>query len=143
MCYGNQMPINQVGTLSVSDARTIVISPWDKGVIGEIEKAIQKSDLGVQPTNDGKVIRVSLPPLTEERRKELAKVGKRVGEECRVTIRNIRRDGNEVVKKLQKDGKISEDDLKRTEAEIQKMTDQMIAKIDSLLVQKEKEILEV
>lgn len=142
-CYGNQMPLNQLATLSVPEPRTIIIAPWDKGVIGEIEKAIMKSDLGLQPTNDGKVVRINLPPPTEERRKELAKLAKKSAEEGRVGVRNVRREANEAVKKLQKEAKISEDELKRSEDEIQKMTDQEIAKIDSLLAQKEKEILEV
>lgn len=142
-CYGSQMPLNQVATLSVLESRTIVVAPWDKGVMGEIEKAIQKSDLGLQPVNDGKAIRIHIPPLTEERRKDLAKIGKRVAEEARVSVRNGRRDANEAVKKLQKDGKISEDDLKKWEQEVQKMTDQSIAQVDSMLAHKEKEIMEI
>lgn len=142
-CYGTEMPLNQVATLSVPEARSIVVAPWDKGVISEIEKAIQKSDLGLQPVNDGKVIRINLPPPTEERRKEMVKVAKRLAEEARVSIRNARRDANEAAKKLQKEGRVSEDDLKKWEQEIQKMTDQAISQVDSLLTHKEKEILEV
>lgn len=141
--YGNPTPLNQVATLSVSDSRTVVISPWDKGAIGEIEKAIQKSDLGLQPINDGKVVRINLPPLTEERRKDLVKVAKRLTEEARVSIRNIRRDINEAAKKIQKESKVSEDEFEKWESEIQKTTDQTIAQADSFLVHKEKEILEV
>ena len=142
-CYGNKMPLNQVATLSTPDSRTIVITPWDKAVIPEIEKAVQKSDLGLQPVNDGKLVRINIPALTEERRKEFVKIAKRVSEEGRVMIRNVRRDANEAVKKLQKEGKLSEDDLKKSEAEIQKMTDHTIAQVESLLSHKEKEIMEV
>ncbi len=141
--YGSLMPLNQVASLSVSDSRTIVITPWDKSLLQEIERAIHKSELGLQPVNDGKLVRLSIPPLTEERRKDLAKVAKRVTEEARVSIRNTRREANETVKKVQKDGKISEDDLKKSEAEIQKMTDQYIANIDQVLTNKEKEIMEI
>lgn len=138
-CYGSKMPLNQVATLSVPESRTLVISPWDKGVIQEIEKAIHKSELGLTPVNDGKVVRINIPPLTEERRKDFVKVAKRVTEEARVSVRNARRDANEAVKKL----KVPEDDLKKWETEIQKMTDQAIADVDELLAHKEKEILEV
>lgn len=141
--YGTLMPLNQMATIGVSDSRTLVITPWDKTTIPELEKSIHKSDIGLQPMSDGKVVRISIPALTEERRKDLAKIGKKVAEESRVGIRNTRREANEVVKKLQKDSKISEDDLKKWEGEIQKLTDQAIAQIDSLLVNKEKEILEV
>jgi ribosome recycling factor len=142
-CYGNKMALNQVATLSTPDSRTIVITPWDKTVIPEVEKAIQKSDLGLTPINDGKVVRINIPALTEERRKELAKVAKKVAEEGRVAVRNARRDANEAVKKLQKEGKLSEDELKKSEAEVQKTTDHYISQIESLLSHKEKEILEV
>ena len=141
--YGSLMALNQVASLSVSDSRTIVITPWDKSLLQEIEKAIHKSDLGLQPVNDGKLVRISIPVLTEERRKELVKVAKKVAEESRVAIRNSRREANESVKKLQKDGKISEDDLKKWEGEVQKMTDQYIANIDQLLANKEKETMEI
>ncbi len=142
-CYGSKMVLNQVATLAVADSRTISITPWDKGVIAEIEKAIMTSDLGLQPINDGKLIRISIPLMTEERRKEMGKIAKRIAEEGRVSARNARREANEAVKKVQKDGKISEDDLKKWEAEIQKMTDQAITQIDSLLVHKEKEMMEI
>jgi len=141
--YGTTTPLNQIASLGVSDSRTIVITPWDKSVIQEIERSVHKADLGLSPVNDGKVVRISIPPLTEERRKDLVKVAKRVAEEQRVGIRNVRRDANETVKKIQKEGKISEDDLKKSETEIQKMTDQAIADIDKVLANKEKEIMEV
>ena len=142
-CYGNLMALNQVATLSVPESRTIVISPWDKSVIGEIDKAILKSDLGLTPVNDGKVVRINIPQLTEERRKDLAKIAKKASEETRVSIRNARREGNEAAKKVQKDAKISEDDLKRWETEIQKQTDHYILQVDTMLAHKEKEIMEV
>lgn len=141
--YGSLTPLNQVATLTVSDSRTITMSPWDKGAIQEIEKAIHKADLGLQPINDGKVVRINIPPLTEERRRDLVKVAKKASEEIRVAIRNTRREANEAAKKLQKDSKISEDDLKKWEVEIQKFTDQTIAQVDTFLAHKEKEILEV
>ncbi|HSA58221.1 MAG TPA: ribosome recycling factor [bacterium] len=141
--YGSLMALNQVASLSVSDSRTIVITPWDKSLLQEIERSIHKSELGLQPVNDGKLVRLSIPPLTEERRKDLVKVAKRVTEEARVSIRNARREANETVKKVQKDGKISEDDLKKWETEIQKMTDQYIVQLDTVLANKEKEIMEI
>lgn len=142
-CYGSKMSLNQVSTLSTPDSRTIVITPWDRGVIAEIEKAIQRSELGLTPVNDGKVVRVAIPSLTEERRKDLVKLAGKVTEEARVSIRNGRREGNEAIKKLQKEAKISEDDLKKWEHEVQKMTDHAVAEVDSLLKHKEKEIMEV
>lgn len=141
--YGSEMPINQVGTLAVPESRTITINPWDKGLIPAIEKAIMKSDLGLQPINDGKLVRINLPIPTEERRKDLVKVAKKYAEEARVAVRNVRRESNELVKKSQKDGKITEDDLKRQETEIQKTTDHYVAEVDKVLAQKEKEIMEV
>jgi len=141
--YGSLMALNQVASLSISDSRTIVISPWDKSLLQEIERAVHKADLGLQPVNDGKLIRISIPPLTEERRKDLVKVAKKAGEESKVAIRNARREANEAVKKVQKDGKISEDDLKKWEGEIQKLTDQYVAQIDQVLANKEKEIMEI
>lgn len=141
--YGSQLPVNQVGTISIPESRTLVITPWDKGAIAEIEKAIHKAELGVTPVNDGKVVRLTLPTTTEERRKELVKQAKKMSEESRVSIRNARRDANEGIKKLQKDGKISEDELRKQEADVQKATDQFIAQIDQLLSHKEKEIMEV
>lgn len=143
LAYDAEMPINQVATLSVPEARSIVITPWDKGLIPAIEKAIAQSDLGVTPSNDGSVIRINLPPPSEERRKELVKVAKAAAEEGRVHIRNVRREANEHLKQLQKSGDLSEDDLKRAETEVQKMTDQYIAKIDEVLNAKERETLEM
>jgi len=140
--YGTPTPLNQVSTISVPEARSIVIQPFDKGLIGEIEKAIQKSELGLNPSNDGKVIRISIPPLTAERRKELVKQAKATAENRRVAIRNIRRDGNDELKKQQKDGSITEDDLKAGEADLQKSTDKYIQDINRILEEKEKEIME-
>jgi len=141
--YGNPTPLNQVSTISAPEARLVVIQPWDKSIIGEIEKAIQKSELSVNPSNDGKVIRIAIPPLTEERRKEFVKIAKNMAEQCRVSIRNSRRDANEDLKKAQKDGTISEDDLKRAEDEVQKLTDSYVGKVNETLEEKEKEILEI
>ncbi len=140
--YGDKSPLSQVATISIPEARLVVIQPWDKGLIGEIEKAIQKSELSLNPSNDGKVIRIAIPPLTEERRKELAKQAKAQAEQSRVAIRNIRRDGNDELKKLQKDGKITEDGLKTSEDELQKSTDRFIQDINKILEDKEKEIME-
>jgi ribosome recycling factor len=141
--YGNPTPLNQVATISVPEARLVVIQPWDKSVIGEIEKAIQKSELSVNPSNDGKVIRINIPPLTEERRKEYVKVAKNMAEQSRVSIRNVRRDANDELKKSQKDGDISEDDLKRAEDEVQKLTDKYVEEVNTMLEAKESEILEI
>ena len=141
--YGNPTPINQVATISVPEARLVVIQPWDKSVIGEIEKAIQKSELSVNPSNDGKVIRINIPPLTEERRKEYVKIAKNMAEQSRVSIRNVRRDANDELKKSQKDGEISEDDLKRAEDEVQKLTDKYVEEVNTMLEAKESEILEI
>ncbi|MFW5717724.1 MAG: ribosome recycling factor [Spirochaetota bacterium] len=141
--YGNPTPINQVATISVPEARLVVIQPWDKSIIGDIEKAIQKSELSVNPSNDGKVIRISIPPLTEERRKEFVKVAKNMAEQTRVSIRNVRRDANDELKKSEKDGELSEDELKRAEDEVQKLTDTYVEKVNSMLEEKETEILEV
>jgi len=141
--YGQNVPINQVATISVPEARLVVIQPWDKAVLAEIEKAIQKSELSVNPNNDGKVIRINIPPLTEERRKELVKVTKNMAEQTRIAIRNIRRDANEELKKKQKSSELSEDESKRGMDEIQKVTDKYIKEVNELLEKKEKEILEV
>jgi ribosome recycling factor len=140
--YGNPTPLNQVATISIPEARLVVIQPWDKSIISEIEKAIQKSELSLNPMNDGKVIRINIPPLTEERRKEFVKVAKNAAEQARVAIRNIRRDANDDLKKSQKSGDISEDDEKRFEDAIQKLTDKYVEQINTLLEEKEKEILE-
>jgi ribosome recycling factor len=140
--YGEKSPLSQVATVSIPEARLVVIQPWDKNLIGEIEKAIQKSELSLNPSNDGKVIRIAIPPLTEERRKELAKHAKAVAEQSRVAVRNIRRDGNDELKKAQKDGTITEDELKVSEDSIQKETDKFIQEINKILEDKEKEIME-
>lgn len=141
--YGVQTPVQQVGTISVPEARTIIIQPWDASILGEIEKAILKSDVGITPNNDGKSIRLNFPPLTEERRKELVKGISKRGEECKVAIRGVRRDAIEGFKKQKKDGEITEDDLKDLETKIQKLTDKFIANVESVISIKEKEIMEV
>ncbi|HAQ06183.1 MAG TPA: ribosome recycling factor [Bacillus bacterium] len=141
--YGAPTPINQLAGISVPEARLLVIQPYDKTILGEIEKAILKSDLGINPSNDGSIIRIAIPQLTEERRKELAKQVKKESEEAKVAIRNMRRDGNEDLKKLEKSGDITEDDLRGYSDDIQKLTDEHIAKIEQITKDKEKEILEV
>jgi len=141
--YGQSTPLNQAATISVPEARLVVIQPWDKSLLNEIEKAIQKSELSVNPSNDGKVIRIQIPPLTEERRKELVKMAKNTAEQSKVAVRNIRRDANDELKKLMKNGDISEDDEKRATDEIQKLTDKYSERMNSLLEEKEKEIMEV
>jgi ribosome recycling factor len=142
-CYGEKSPLNQVANVSIPEARLIVIQPWDKNLIGEIEKAIRTSELSLNPSNDGKVIRISVPPLTEERRKDLVKLAKSQAEQSRVAIRNIRRDGNEELKKLLKDSSITEDDESKSSVELQKLTDNYITKVNQVLEEKEKEIMEV
>jgi len=141
--YGTPTPLNQIGNLHVPDPTLITVQPWDVSQIGAIEKAIRASDLGLNPANDGKLIRIPIPPLNEERRKELVKHLHTVAEDHRVAIRNIRRDGNEVVKKLLKDKKIAEDEERRALDEIQKMTDTYMLKLDQAAKNKEKEILEI
>ena len=141
--YGAPTPIQQVGTISVPEPRSITIQPWDASILGDIEKAILKSDIGITPNNDGKCIRLNFPPLTEERRKELAKGISKRGEEAKVAVRNVRRDALEGFKKQKKDGEITEDDLKNLETQIQKLTDKFVAKVDEMIKDKEKEILEV
>jgi ribosome recycling factor len=141
--YGNITPLNQVATLAVPESRLITIQPWDPKVIENIEKAIQSSGIGLTPANDGKTIRLPVPPLTEERRKELVKLAKKMAEDSRVAIRNIRRDINEEVKKIEKEKKISEDESRKSLEDIQKTTDQYIKKIDDFLKKKEEEIMEV
>lgn len=141
--YGAPTPINQLAGVSVPEARLLVITPYDKSVLGEIEKAILKSDLGITPTNDGNVIRLAIPALTEERRKDLVKLVKKEAEDAKVAVRNVRRDSNDDLKKLEKNGEITEDDLRGYGDDIQKMTDESIAKIDELAKEKEKEILSV
>ena len=140
--YGTQTPLNQMASLSVPESRLIVIQPWDVSVIKEIEKAILKSDLGLTPSSDGKLIRISIPQLTEERRKELVKVVSKMCEEHKIAARNIRRDANDLLKGFKKDGDIAEDDAFKAQDQVQKITDDCIAKIDDIYKEKEKEILE-
>ena len=140
--YGTLTPLNQMATLSVPESRLITIQPWDVSVIKEIEKAILKSDLGLTPSNDGKIIRISIPPLTEERRKELVKVINKISEDHKIAVRNIRRDSNELLKGLKKDSDISEDDAFKAQDQVQKITDEYIKLIDDVNKDKEKEILE-
>lgn len=142
-CYGNDMPLSQLANINVKDARTLSITPWDKNMVQPIEKAIMQSDLGLNPATAGTVIHIPLPPLTEERRKELVKVVKAEGENARVVIRNVRRDANNDIKKLYTEKKISEDDERRAQDNIQKLTDSYIVEIDKILGTKEKELLEV
>lgn len=141
--YGTMTPLKQVANLSTPEARLITVQPWEPQLIKEIEKAISASGLGITPSNDGKVIRIPIPPLTEERRKELTKICKKHGEDTKVHVRGFRRDANEELKKLQKDAKLTEDELRKGEAEIQKLTDQYIQKIDDVIKKKEHDILEV
>ncbi|MDE3057543.1 MAG: ribosome recycling factor [Bacteroidota bacterium] len=141
--YGSLVPLNQVGSISVPDVHLITVQPWEKSMLAPIEKAIIAANLGLNPSNDGTLVRVPIPPLNEERRKELVKLVKKFGEEGKISIRNIRRDANEQLKKAEKDEHFSEDDRKRGEQEIQKYTDKYIKEIDSLLLLKEKEIMEV
>jgi ribosome recycling factor len=141
--YGSMMPLNQVGSVTLSDARTIAIQPFEKKMVQVVEKAIRDSDLGVNPATHGDVIRVPMPPLTEERRKELAKVVKHEGENAKVAVRNIRRDANTHLKDELKKKTVSEDDEKRAQDDIQKMTDKSIAEIDKLVTEKEKELMAV
>lgn len=140
--YGTEMPINQVATISIPEPRLVVIQPWDRNNLSSVEKAILKSDLSLNPANDGNVIRIQIPELTEERRKEYAKQAKQKAEECRVAIRNVRRDGNDMVKSLEKDKDISEDESKSAQDDIQKITDKYIDEVGSLTENKEKEILD-
>ena len=140
--YGSKSPLNQVATISIPEARSVIIQPFDKTLIGEIEKAIQTADLGLNPSNDGKVIRIAIPPLTAERRKDLVKQAKSIAETSRTAIRNIRRDGNDELKKLQKSGELTEDGLKQEEDKLQTLTDKYIAEINKIYDSKEKEILE-
>jgi len=140
--YGTLTPLNQMASLSVPESRLILIQPWDVSVIGNIEKAILKSDLGLTPMNDGKLIRISIPPLTEERRKDIVKTVNKMSQDYKVSVRNIRRTSNELLKSLKKDGDISEDDAFKAQDKVQKITDELIELIDDLYKEKEKEILE-
>ncbi len=141
--YGTLTPLQQIASLSIPESRQITIQPWEQRLISEIEKAIMKSDLGLTPSNDGRIIRITIPPLTEERRKQLVKVVKKRAEEAKVAIRNIRRDSNEELKRLEKEKHLSEDDAKKAHDEIQKLTDSYIVKVDEVLKHKENEIMEV
>ena len=141
--YGSQSPLSQVGTVSVPDARTLSVSVWDKSLAKAVEKAIRESDLGLNPVSDGQLIRIPIPPLSEERRKELVKVAGKYAEQGKVAVRNVRRDALDGIKKLKKDNEISEDEEKKYENEIQKLTDETIKKIDDELARKEKDIMQV
>lgn len=141
--YGTQTPLPQMATVSIPESRLITVKPWDVSVINQVEKAILKANLGLTPSNDGKLIRISIPPLTEERRKEIAKSAAKICEDYKVAIRNIRRDSNEILKDLQKEGDISEDDSFKAQKLVQENTDESIKKLDEIFAKKEKEILEV
>ncbi|HEY8486199.1 MAG TPA: ribosome recycling factor [Limnochordales bacterium] len=141
--HGSPVPLTQLASITVPEPRTLVIQPWDPGVLKEVERALLKSDLGVTPTNDGRLIRVVLPQLTEERRRELVRLARKEAEEKRVAVRNVRRDVNEEIKRLEKQKEISEDEARRCQEQIQKLTDRYIAEIDRLLESKEREIMEV
>jgi ribosome recycling factor len=140
--FGVPTPLNQMASISVPEPRQIVIQPWDPSTCGAIEKAILKSDLGLTPSSDGKLVRITVPPLTEERRKELVKVIRKMGEDSKVAVRNARRDANDLLKEYKKEGEISEDDAFRGQEQIQKVTDEFVAKVDELIEGKEKEIME-
>ena len=141
--YGNHVPLSQVANVSLIDARTISVQPWEKGMGAKIEKAIRESDLGLNPSNMGDLIRVPMPPMSEERRKEMTKIVRQEGEQAKIAVRNLRRDANDSIKRLVKDKEATEDDQKRSEAEIQKSTDAHIAELDALVSAKEKDIMEV
>jgi ribosome recycling factor len=141
--YGSEVPLSQIGNISVPEPRMLVIAPWEKTILGDVEKAILKSDLGLTPSNDGEVVRIVLPELTEERRKELVKQVKAAGEMAKVAVRNIRRDANEDIKRQLKDDHLSEDDSKREHDRVQKITDQFVAEIDQIIEHKESDILTV
>ena len=141
-CYDTQMPLDQVSSISVPESRLIVIQPWDQTIIGDIEKGILKSELGLTPMNDGKIIRISIPPLTEERRKELAKLARKMAEDNKISIRNQRREANEMFKELKNEKEISEDEMHKAYNDVQKITDEFVKKIDEITAEKEKEIVE-
>ncbi len=141
--YGTQTPLQQLASLSIPDSRQIAIQPWEQRIISEIDRAILKSDLGLTPVNDGKIIRINIPELTEERRKQLVKLVKKKAEEAKIAVRNIRRDSNDELKKKEKKDHISEDEVKKSHDEIQKITDLFINKVDEIMEHKEKEIMEV
>ncbi len=141
--YGTPTPLKQVANIGIPESRLLTVQPWEPPLIKEIERVLLASGLGLTPSNDGKVIRIPIPPLSEERRKELIKICKKHGEEAKVHIRNIRREGNEELKHLQKESKLTEDELRKSEVEIQKLTDQYVQKVDQILKKKEEEILEI
>ena len=141
--YGTSTPLTQMATVAAPESRLLTIQPWDKSQLGLIEKAIQRSDLGMNPMNDGKIIRLAIPPLTAECRKDLVKKVKKIGEEAKIALRNVRRDGNETLKELEKSKDISQDDLRRGQEHVQKITDRFISQVDDVLDGKEHEILEV
>jgi len=141
--YGTPTPLNQVASLSIPESRFVSIHPWDVSQIQEIEKAIMTSGLGLNPSNDGKIIRIAIPALTEERRKDLVKFTRKLGEDCKIAVRNVRRDTNDELKSLQREGIISEDEERKNQEDVQKITDKSIARIDDILRKKETEILEV
>ncbi len=141
--YGTQTPLTQMATVSVPESRMIMVKPWDVSVIKEVEKAILKANLGLTPSSDGKLIRIAIPPLTEQRRKEIVKSVSKICEEYKVAVRNIRRDANDMFKDLQKDGDISEDESFKAQKQVQELTDQYIKRLDDIFAEKEKEILEV
>ncbi len=142
-CYGSKLPLKQIANIGVPEARLLLIQPWDKNLLPEIERAIFSSDLGLTPNNDGKVIRLPVPPLTEERRKELVKLVKKLGEEGKISVRNVRRECNDEIKNGEKSGDFSEDESKRAIKKIQQITDEYIEKADEIVEQKEKEIMEI
>jgi ribosome recycling factor len=141
-CYDTQMPLDQVASISIPESRLITIKPWDQSIMGEIEKSILKSELGLTPMNDGKIIRIPIPPLTEERRKELAKLARKMAEDAKISIRNHRREANDLLKELKQEKEISEDDMYKGQDEVQKITDENIKKIDKVTAEKESEIIE-
>ena len=141
--YGTPTPLHQVATLAVPESRLITIQPWDKAQLGLVEKSIQRSDLGLTPVNDGKIIRLAIPPLTAERRKDLVKQVKKIGEEAKIALRNVRREGNDALREREKAKQISEDDWRRSQEQMQKLTDRYITQVDDILSAKEHEILEV
>ena len=141
--YGSFMPLNQIGTINVPESRLLTVQVWDKGMVKAVEKAIRDSDLGLNPAADGQLIRIPLPPMTEQRRQELVKIAGKYAEDTRISVRNVRRDGMEMLKKWEKDGEISEDELHRLSSEVQTITDDHIKKIDDLLSLKQKDIMQV
>lgn len=141
-CYETQMPLDQVASISIPESRLITIQPWDKSIMTNIEKSILKSELGLTPQNDGKLIRIAIPPLTEERRKELAKLARKMSEESKIAVRNQRREANEMLKELKNEKEISEDEMYRAQEQVQKVTDEFIHSLDEVTAQKEKEIME-